>query len=219
MFAQSSAAWATLTSLLYLSLTVYAQSLAPCPSNDRQTYTLSDGHTFRIFCSDDSSPSQFLTQYNIASFQACMLLCDQTSGCNAVTYSGTTCYLKSSLASLISSTASIASASRFDFTYPAPVANYANASVGCGTPLPSTQVQGGASTTAYILTTDGVNRTYNIHIPWSYDPTKAAPLIMTFHGQGSSPTAHETESAWSTETFNPYSIVVYPAAAHSVSAL
>ncbi|KAK8209022.1 hypothetical protein M8818_003986 [Zalaria obscura] len=38
---------------------------------------------------------------------------------------------------------------------------------------------------------------------------------MTFHGQGSSPTAHETESAWSTETFNPYSIVVYPAAAHS----
>ncbi|MBO1332957.1 PHB depolymerase family esterase [Streptomyces sp. VRA16 Mangrove soil] len=51
---------------------------------------------------------------------------------------------------------------------------------GCGTP---TDLTPGAST-ARSLTVDGVRRDYLVHLPASYDPDRALPLVLSFHGHG-----------------------------------
>ncbi|KEQ90931.1 hypothetical protein AUEXF2481DRAFT_49654, partial [Aureobasidium subglaciale EXF-2481] len=54
--------------------------------------------------------------------------------------------------------------------------------------------------------------TYNFRVPSTYDPTKAAPLIVGFHGRGDSGANFESASGWSVEKINPYGITVYPTA-------
>jgi len=55
-----------------------------------------------------------------------------------------------------------------------------------------------------------MNRTYNIHIPASYNVNNAAPLIMAFHGRTETASTIEQYSGFSSESWNPFGIVVYP---------
>ncbi|KEQ61746.1 alpha/beta-hydrolase, partial [Aureobasidium melanogenum CBS 110374] len=53
---------------------------------------------------------------------------------------------------------------------------------------------------------------YNVHVPSGYDPNKAAPLILAFHGRGETGSNLESETGFSLARINPYGIVVYPTA-------
>lgn len=189
-------------------------NMAPCPGADGTLFTNSDGHTYRIYCQQDTVPGATSTDSTgaITSFTQCMSLCSRTSGCNVVSFSSpSTCYLKSSFTGTVSGKAvTFASATRFDAPYPAPDPNNVNKTTGCGNALPAGVTPG--ITTSYINFTDsnGIVRQYTIHVPLSYNVNNPAPLIMTFHGHAATSQQHEGESGWSTESWNPYGIVVYP---------
>lgn len=200
---------------LSLVLLPFAASLissvsAQCPGSNGQVYSDSNGGQYKLYCGSDTSPGSFKTS-TAASFDGCMTLCDQTTGCTAVTYaSGGTCYLKKSFTTATTNSGLNSAVRYVPITYPAPLANYVNASSGCGNPLPSGQTAGAASTTVNFTAPDGRIRSYLVHIPATYDVNKAAPLIMSFHGRLSTAAIHEGETGWSTPSFNPYGIVVYP---------
>ncbi|KAF2155725.1 carbohydrate esterase family 1 protein [Myriangium duriaei CBS 260.36] len=190
---------------------VYAQNLSGvCPAYDGLVYTDANNQSYAIYCNSDSSPGSYTNQ-NTASFAACMAVCDTAgSACQSVTYTtGGACYLKAGFSS--NTTASgVYSAQKFTAPpYPAPQLNYANASTGCGTPLPAGITPGGTSTSVNV-TYGGLTRSYRIHIPSLYDIHKASPLILSFHGRGSSPGLNEQESGLDKINWNPYGIVVYP---------
>ncbi|KAI4725668.1 hypothetical protein E4T49_06557 [Aureobasidium sp. EXF-10728] len=96
--------------------------------------------------------------------------------------------------------------------YPPPTANGQYRSSGCGTPVNSQISVGGASTAFTGTGPDGYLRSFNIHVPSSYNINNAAPLIMVFHGRGDSGTAVESGTGYSLERINPYGIAVYPTA-------
>lgn len=190
-----------------------AQTTTPeCPTYNNTQFHDDNGITYTIYCGFDTSPGSFGST-TASSFSACIDLCDNTANCKVVSYVGTACYFKSNFYNTISSP-SVDSAVFYvpPPQYPAPVANYVNASSGCGTALPVGQVAGAsASTNVTVTAPDGTIRDYLIHIPATYNISKAAPLIISFHGRSSTPAAHEAESGWSTSIWNPYSIVIYPA--------
>ncbi|KAF2720060.1 carbohydrate esterase family 1 protein, partial [Polychaeton citri CBS 116435] len=86
------------------------------------------------------------------------------------------------------------------------------ASTGCGNPLPSGIKAGGTVQTLSFTDPHGYVRNYLMRVPSSYDPNKAAPLILSFHGQGGTGSSHAQESLWHNEVWNPFSIIVYPSA-------
>lgn len=189
-----------------------AQSISPmCPTYDGQIYTDSTSQRYLIFCNSDTSPGSYSSQ-SASSFAACISLCDTAgSACQVVTWtSGGTCYLKNSFSSNVTSSGLYSAVKYNTPAYPAPQANYVNASSGCGTALPAGQSPNGATQTVNV-TVGGIARSYNIHIPFFYNISKAAPLIMSFHGRTSTPALNEEESGLSTTAWNPYGIVVYPA--------
>ena len=196
-----------------LSLFAYLLSFvsAQCPAYNGTTYTDQYGANYTIYCNYNTAPNSYGSLSNINSLADCVAGCTADPKCLAVTLQGTNCYLKSSFDSAAYAAGLYSAARVVTIPYPAPQANYVNASAGCGTPLPAGMSAGGATTTVNFTAPDGTLRSYNIHIPSSYDINKAAPLIVTFHGQGSNPTAHESETRWSKTTWNPYGVVVYPA--------
>lgn len=135
---------------------------------------------------------------------------DNYSGCVAVTLSGTTCYLKTSFSSARVSP-SVDSAVRYNlFGWPDPATSYISESSGCGSTLPSYITPGGASVSVSI-TSAGLTRSYDIHVPSQYNSSVPAPLIMAYHGNTETPATIEAYSGYSTEMWNPYGITVYPA--------
>ncbi|PNS18028.1 26S proteasome non-ATPase regulatory subunit 9 [Sphaceloma murrayae] len=200
-------------SALFLSI-VSAQSIAPyCPDFNNQQYTQpASGQLYTVLCNQDTNPGAYATSPNVGSLGDCITLCDNAgSACRAVSYTpgNQVCYLKNGFTS--SSTASgVYSAVKFvaPVPYPVPQAGYVNSSTGCGQPLPSGQTAGGA-TTSVTYNYSGTSRTYTIRIPATYDITKAAPLIFSFHGRGDTAANSEAQSGLSSATWNPYGIVAY----------
>jgi hypothetical protein len=47
-------------------------------------------------------------------------------------------------------------------------------------------------------------------VPTSYKNTKAAPLIIGYHGRSNNQLSIESDSKLSSETWNPFAIAVYP---------
>ena len=76
---------------------------------------------------------------------------------------------------------------------------------GCGMPH---KVDGVSRN--FSISTDGVNRTYRLHLPSSYDPNTPAPLVLSFHGHGKNMVEQETLSQFSNDAINPSMIAVYP---------
>ncbi|THY78977.1 hypothetical protein D6C86_01961 [Aureobasidium pullulans] len=205
---------------LFLSLisSSLAQNLNGLCSGSVSTTNFTDscGGQWTVYCNADASPSSYGTINNVASFGECMSLCSNDNAqnrCDTVTYTGTTCYLKRGFRNIVRpSNANSATVFYPVPAYPAPVTNGVARSSGCGQPLNSQIVAGGASTQFSATGADGYVRTYNVHVPSTYDPNKAAPLIMAFHGRGDSGSAMESNSGLSIERINPYGISVYPTA-------
>ncbi|PSK42428.1 hypothetical protein B9Z65_4342 [Elsinoe australis] len=193
---------------------VSAQTITPyCPDYNNQQYTQPvSNQNYTIYCNSDTNPGSYSTVNDVNSLGACITLCDNAgSACRAVTYAsgGRTCYLKAGF-TIATAGNGLYSAVKYipPVPYPVPQLNYVNASVGCGTALPSGQTPGGA-TTAVNYTLNGVQRSYTIHIPTSYDVRKAAPLIFSFHGRGDTAANSEGQTGFSRDDWNPYGIVIY----------
>lgn len=200
-----------------LALVSAQGTVAPqCPDQNGQVVT-SGSNQYRIYCGQDSTPGAFGgTPPTAPSLTACMALCDASSNCRTATYAANiqTCYLKPLATSFTTNTGLATAVRIYNGPYPAPQANYINASAGCGTALPLGLTPGGATQSYTYIAPDLSTRQYRIHIPTGYDINKAAPLIMAFHGRSSSGTAHEAETGYSTSGVNPYAIAVYPEGAN-----
>ncbi len=61
------------------------------------------------------------------------------------------------------------------------------------------------------IVSSGVEREYLLHVPASYDRTKATPLVISMHGAGLWPAAQKEISRWNEEADRQGFIVVYPA--------
>ena len=61
------------------------------------------------------------------------------------------------------------------------------------------------------IVSSGVEREYLLHVPASYDRTKATPLVISMHGAGLWPAAQKEISQWNEEADRQGFIVVYPA--------
>lgn len=82
---------------------------------------------------------------------------------------------------------------------PAPAANPYD-SVGCGATPPGVPLAS--------ITLNGVERSFITHIPATYDPTIASPLIFAFHGRTN--TNAQARAYFGIEAALPEAIVVYP---------
>lgn len=82
---------------------------------------------------------------------------------------------------------------------------------GCGKSLPKTQQPASRASHQLSFTpSNGASRTYLIHIPSSYNPNTAVPLILSYHGQHKDSYEQEILSQFSNESWNPDAIAVYP---------
>ncbi|CAI6093651.1 hypothetical protein V2G26_017230 [Clonostachys chloroleuca] len=63
----------------------------------------------------------------------------------------------------------------------------------------------------FTFESDGINRTYRIHLPKSYDKDHSQPLFLFYHGKGGQPKDIEYGTQLSTEEVNPNMVAVYPA--------
>ena len=68
----------------------------------------------------------------------------------------------------------------------------------------------GRGTKSESLESGGLDRTYLIHVPASYDPQKPVPLILVLHGATQSPASAERMSKMSQKSESENFIVVYP---------
>lgn len=62
-----------------------------------------------------------------------------------------------------------------------------------------------------MLMSSGSAREYLLHVPASYDATKPAPLVISFHGAGAWPAAQMDTSQWNALADEQGFVVVYPA--------
>lgn len=84
-------------------------------------------------------------------------------------------------------------------------------SPGCGNHLAKGHSPGD-SYRANMISDDGRNRSYLIHLPSNYTTHRPAPVVIAFHGRGKDPEYMEKLSQFSNEEFNPDAIAVYPQA-------
>lgn len=64
--------------------------------------------------------------------------------------------------------------------------------------------------TTVTITSGSMSRTYNLHVPPTYDATKAVPLVLNFHGFTSDPTQQALFSDMNTKADAEGFIVAYP---------
>ncbi|KAH7397384.1 Alpha/Beta hydrolase protein [Pyrenochaeta sp. MPI-SDFR-AT-0127] len=80
------------------------------------------------------------------------------------------------------------------------------ASSGCGKPafLP------GITQFRFFLKSSGNDRSYSFHLPASYDPNKAYPVVLGFHGSSSIGTFFELDTKMSEKRYSENKIMIYP---------
>lgn len=84
-------------------------------------------------------------------------------------------------------------------------------SSGCGKALsPGIKTGGTGSSNGLALTSNGLKRTYLLHLPSAYSPTKPHGLIFSFHGRSESGSYQEKLSKFSSSDVNQHMLVVYP---------
>lgn len=79
---------------------------------------------------------------------------------------------------------------------------------GCGQPNP--HLRGSPAHNLTIVTADGKQRSYLLHIPLSYDIWTPAPLIFALHGRTRTAAGMERLTGFSDDSVNGKAIVVYP---------
>ena len=80
-------------------------------------------------------------------------------------------------------------------------------SPGCG--LPYTRYRDGESRNFSIPIGEGI-RNFSIHLPTTYEPTHAYPLMISYHGGTETKEEQERVSRFSHSSVNPQMVVVYP---------
>lgn len=88
----------------------------------------------------------------------------------------------------------------------------ASSSSGCGKSAPYKL----GKLTQDTLTSDSDKRTFVVNLPDSYDKNTAAPLILSFHGNGRDALNQASTDFLYNATWNANSIVVYPEAENGV---
>lgn len=142
-------------------------------------------------------------------FASCLKACDAEDECIAVSYFETACYFKNGYQGMVPSKHVNSAFVINQANYPVPSRDEVYAGRGCGSSLPAGQLPGGP-TSQFFISSAGLNRSFSVHVPSSYDTNNAAPLIFAFHGRSESPLNIEGYSGLSSEALNPYGIVVYP---------
>jgi polyhydroxybutyrate depolymerase len=84
--------------------------------------------------------------------------------------------------------------------------NAPTASTGCGKPAPTSP----GTTTTQSLSSDGIERTFRLHVPAGYQPDHATALVLNFHGLNSNATQQESYSRFSDLADREHFLVVYP---------
>jgi poly(3-hydroxybutyrate) depolymerase len=75
--------------------------------------------------------------------------------------------------------------------------------------LPASLTANGASAQFSMTPSDGIPRTYLVHIPKFYDINKASPVIFAFHGNQGLAGDIEKQTRLDDSTLNPYAIAIY----------
>jgi len=194
------------TSVLLQASSVASRDL--CPSYNFTAYADNQDNNWQILCGFDTSPSSY-DVVDVSSFAACLEACNSDDACVAVSYFGTACYFKNGFERLNPSLNVNSAFIINKANYPVPSRNEIFAGRGCGLPLPAGSRAGGP-TTEFFIDSAGSKRSFNVHVPSSYDTNGAAPLIFAFHGCSETPANIEGYSDFSSEALNPYGIVVYP---------
>ena len=173
-------------------------------------YTDQCANRYQVYCGRDTSPGAVSTT-TASSINECMLKCDAYTGCGAAVLDGNTCYLKASFAGLITSGQSATKAALVRYIPPNPnyAAPVAATGGGCGKPLPSNITANGASVQFGMTPSDGIPRTYLVHIPQYYDINKASPIIFAYHGNGGTATRIQDQTRFNDASMNPFAIAVY----------
>ncbi|KAK4508414.1 hypothetical protein PRZ48_002152 [Zasmidium cellare] len=84
-------------------------------------------------------------------------------------------------------------------------------SPGCGKTLtPGTKTGGTGFSNNLTITSNGLKRSYLLHLPENYAPTRPHGLIFSFHGRGESGEYQEKLSKFSNGNVNPHMLAVYP---------
>jgi len=78
------------------------------------------------------------------------------------------------------------------------------------TALACTRTAPASNNPLHTLTFDGIERTYILHVPSSYDDSQAVPLVMDFHGGGGNADTQMRTSQFSALADEKGFIVVYP---------
>lgn len=172
-------------------------------------YTDANNFNYTILCGFDVTPGSDKGSVTAQNMTQCLAACDTTSGCTSVTLSGQTCYMRS-IATGRTISPNIASANMVvPAKYSRAAIGSAQGSTGCGGSLPAGVLAGGASVSQTFVF-QGLNRTYRVHVPSTYDGKSPAPLIFGFHGKGEAGSNFEGYSYLSVESNNPYGISIYP---------
>ncbi|KXT00740.1 hypothetical protein AC578_8245 [Pseudocercospora eumusae] len=82
---------------------------------------------------------------------------------------------------------------------------------GCGKALAGGITTGGTGQSNNVsITSNGIKRSYLLHLPKAYSANSVHGLILSFHGRGESGAKQEKVSRFSVPTVNPHMIVAYP---------
>src|ERR1051326_3084675 len=82
------------------------------------------------------------------------------------------------------------------------------ATTGCGKAAPVAQ----GTSADFSITSDGVQRTYRLHVPRAYDPHKMTPLVLSMHGYTDHAATQEQHFSQSSQADREHFLVVYPQA-------
>jgi len=85
---------------IYYTSANLASSTISCPSGNGQNFTTPNNATFNINCAADSNGKDLSMVYVDNGIQQCVKTCSTTTGCVAVSLSGTACYMKSTVGTL-----------------------------------------------------------------------------------------------------------------------
>ena len=102
-----------------------------------------------------------------------------------------------------------------DVAAPNAVSPDAGASVDTADCSPARPADAPTSPSARELVIDGMTRTYTIAVPETYDGTTALPLVLDFHGWGSSGAQHEADTSLAERGVEREFVVVTPDATGS----
>ncbi|KAM0700239.1 hypothetical protein Q7P35_011959 [Cladosporium inversicolor] len=171
-------------------------------------YVNACGTRYTITCGQDTNPGSY-DQSAAASINDCTLKCDASPRCKAAVFVGGACYFKAGFTSFGSPAVGKAALVRYILPNPNYAIPVAATGGGCGIPIPANLTANGPSVRFNMTPSDGVPRSFLIHIPRDYDVNKASPVIFAFHGNNAKAETIEQQTRINDPYTNPFAIAIY----------